>query len=685
MSRAEDSAADDITTLVAGATLCVADRDGSIRPETWQGLYHHDRRMLSSFALHVDGRPPPLLSSHRDGAGTAHRVHLLASDPYGSPTALLRVRRRVTTGLLCEEYTVEAFAGALHGVALAVEVGADFADLLARKHDLPDLPSVPFAAEGPGWMSRNGSAEVTLQVLGPPATLEGTALRWSVDAAPGAPWEAALEIRTGDPGGTTAAGGAPRPRLGLGLDTVLSGWRHSVGSAVADLEGLRVDVPGLGLSYLGAGAPWFMALFGRDTLLAAWESLLTGSGLALDVLESLARYQGRTEDPRTGEQPGRILHELRTGGSSTFGLPPGEAYYGTVDASPLFVMLLDEAAHWGADERRVAALLPAARAALRWCTEYGDIDGDGFVEYAGDARGLANQGWKDSGDAMVHADGSQAPPPIALAEVQSYVVAAHRALAVLEERWGDPALGPGLRAAADGRQQAFQEAFWLPRAGVLAMALDRDKRPLAVASSNMGHCLWAGALDADVGAAVADRLIQPDLLARWGVRTLGAGEVAYNPLGYHLGSIWPHDAALAAAGLMRYGHVGGARRVVDGLLTTAEHFGWRLPELFGGFDAGDVPYPVPYPVACSPQAWSAAAPLLLLRTVLRIAPDVPAGRVHVAPVLTEDADLVLTGIPLGTGTLDVRVRRDEVEVLHAPDGIEVIPALPPDAISEKSS
>lgn len=638
-------------------------------------MYHRDRRVLSSLELVVDGSAPPLLTARRDGSGVSHRVHALAVDPFGSPTALLRVRREVRHGAVREEYTVDVFAGALRGGELAVSVAADFADLQTQKHAVPHRPDVPFAAGDGGWAAQDGDAGVALHVEGPAPRFTGGTLAWTLDAEPGRRWQATLVITPRD--GARPPGSGARPGLDLRVSTPLRSWERSAASAVADLEALRIDAPALELSYLGAGAPWFMALFGRDTLLTGWESLITGTDLALDVLESLARYQGRTADERTGEQPGRILHELRTGGTGVFGLPPGRPYYRTVDASPLFVMLLGEAHRWGADPARVTALLPAARAALAWCTEHGDLDGDGFVEYAGDPEGLANQGWKDSGDAMVHADGRLAAPPIALAEVQAYLVAAHRALATLEDRLGDPARAPALRTAADRLQAAFQEAFWIPDHDLLAMALDGDKRPLAVSSSNPGHCLWAEALDPEVGSRVAARLARPDLRAAWGLRTLASSEAAYNPLGYHLGSIWPHDAAIGAAGLMRYGHVEAARQVTGGLLAAAEHFGWRLPELFGGLDVDEVPYPVPYPVACSPQAWSAAAPLLLLRTALRLDPDVPDGRVFLAPVLTEGAEVVVRGVPLGGGTLSVRVRRDEVEVLSRPAGVEVVTAVRP--------
>jgi glycogen debranching enzyme len=315
----------------------------------------------------------------------------------------------------------------------------------------------------------------------------------------------------------------------------------------SDLTSLRVEEAGE--RFTAAGAPWFMALFGRDALLTGYAALPLGTGDVLDTLEALARRQGRRHDPRTLEQPGRILHELRTGKDGVFGLRPGEAYYGTTDATPLFVYLLAEVHRWGADAERVARLLPAARAAVTWCLEVGDVDGDGFVEAVPDPNGIENQGWKDSGDSMVHADGTEATPPIALAEVQAYVHGALTGLAELETRLGDPAATPSLLREADELARRYREAFWSPRLGGIVLGLDAAKQQLEVPTSNMGHALWTGILAAEDAVAVSSRVTAPDLFASWGIRTLGADEAAYSPLAYHRGTIWPHDTAIVAHGL----------------------------------------------------------------------------------------------------------------------------------------
>jgi glycogen debranching enzyme len=659
-------------TLVHGSTFVVSDHVGNIDASTHHGVYHRDVRIVSSLVMKVDGSAPPVLASRRDGAAEAHWVYVLAADDDGSPTAVL-TRHRSVDNRVRERFTARVYSGRLEGTLLTLDAATDFAELLELKGRSSTREPVTLAEDAGVLSATNGTIAVEYRAEGSGVEVLPRGVQWRLDLGAGESRSFDLvvtpSVSTDDAAG---AGSPPTPAsTSLQVDDNTNRWARGVASSLEDLNGLRVDVPSMNLRYVGAGAPWFMALFGRDTLLTAWQSLISGPELALDTLRALASRQGQRVDPQTGEEPGKILHEMRTGLMPIFGVAPGTPYYGTVDASPLFVMLLNEVHRWGASDDDVRALLPAARAAVTWCIEYGDVDGDGFVEYRGDERGLANQGWKDSGDSMVHADGTLAGGPIALSEVQGYVYAAYRALAQLEERLGDPAAAPQLHARAARLQAAFTDAFWLPEQGLLAMALDGDKRPLAVSASNPGHCLWTGILTGDVADAAARRLTEPDMAARWGIRTLASTEVAYNPLGYHLGSIWPHDTALGVAGLARAGHADATRRLVDGLLATAEAFDWRLPELLGGMDADEIGQPVPYPVACSPQAWSAAVPLLLLRTMLRLEPDVPGGAVRVAPLLRPDEDVVVRGIPLGTGTLSLRISGGDVQVLESPANVQV--------------
>ncbi len=472
-------------------------------------------------------------------------------------------------------------------------------------------------------------------------------------------------------------------------------WRRSSPSVLTSDPGLaavlRQSVEDLGVlrifdtdhpdrPVVAAGAPWYMAVFGRDSLLTSWMALPLDASLALGTLQTLADHQGRTEDADSEEQPGRILHELRFGPAAVRALGGRNAYYGTADATSLFVMLLGELSRWGHRGEQVQALLPHADRALEWVERYGDADGDGFVEYARTTeRGLVNQGWKDSWDGINFADGRMAEAPIALAEVQGYTYAAYLARARLAEGAGDPATAERCFARARALKQAFNDAFWLPDRGWFAVGLDRDKRPIDALTSNIGHCLWTGIIDEDKAQSVADHLLSDEMFTGWGIRTLSTAMTAYNPVSYHNGSVWPHDNALCVAGLMRYGFVDHAQRVAEGILDAAAHFGDRLPELFCGLSRSEFPAPVPYPTSCSPQAWAAAAPLEMLRALLRFDPQLSADRVWCDPAVPERyLPLRVSGMRLGDHhlTLDVTVDGWELTGL-AGTGVEVIRAPRP--------
>jgi glycogen debranching enzyme len=426
---------------------------------------------------------------------------------------------------------------------------------------------------------------------------------------------------------------------------------------------------------VAAGAPWFMALFGRDSLLTSWATLPIDQQLALGTLKTLARYQGTKVDPLTEEQPGRILHEVRLGRESDLPVGHGRAYYGTADATPLFVSLLGELHRWGLPENELRELLPAADRALDWIEHYGDADGDGFVEYQrATDRGLINQGWKDSFDGVNDSTGRLAEAPIALAEVQAYVYAAYQARASIATALDDTTTATACADKAAAVKAAFNERFWLPAQGWFAMALGRDKRPVDALASNMGHCLWCGIVDEDKADSVVEHLLSPPMWSGYGVRTLATTMPLYNPISYHNGSVWPHDSSIVAAGLMRYGYVEQAQRIALGLVDAAEHFGGRLPELFCGFDRTEFRRPVPYPTSCSPQAWAAAAPVSLVRTLLRFQPDLPNKRISLAPAVPERMlPLRVANVPLGTARLAVEVRTDGWQVDGLPDGITLAP------------
>jgi glycogen debranching enzyme len=477
----------------------------------------------------------------------------------------------------------------------------------------------------------------------------------------------------------------------------LEEWRRRLPSVTSDHAQLRLllersadDLAALRLfdpdhperPVVAAGAPWFMTLFGRDSLITSWMTMLVNPDLALGTLQTLARFQGVDVNAITEEEPGRILHEVRFGETAALSLGGGRVYYGTADATPLFVMLLGELSRWGNLRGEVDALLPAADRALGWITEFGDRDGDGYVEYQRTSdRGLQNQGWKDSWDSMRFADGRLAQTPIAPCEVQGYVYAALIARSHCATEAGDQALAHTLRARAMRLKEAFNRDFWIETrdGGYLAMGLDRDKRPLDAVASNMGHCLWTGIVDEDKAPYVARHLLSDAMFSGWGTRTLSADMVGYNPISYHNGSVWPHDTALCAAGLMRYGFVEEAHRVMLGLIDASSHFGGLLPELFAGLSRERFGFPVSYPTSCSPQAWAAASPLLFLRTMLRFEPDIRHGRLHLAPAVPDWVGLLrLERIPLMGAELTLEVRGDNVHAPDLPPGLTIVhtPRLP---------
>jgi glycogen debranching enzyme len=413
---------------------------------------------------------------------------------------------------------------------------------------------------------------------------------------------------------------------------------------------------------LAAGIPWYVAVFGRDALITAHQLLAVTTRPARDALRLLARHQGTRDDPWRDEEPGKIHHEIRRGVLAGSGTIPHSPYYGSIDATPWFVLLFAQYYRWTGDRATAEELLPNVRAALEWIDRYGDMDGDGFVEYRtrSDA-GLVNQGWKDSWDAVVHADGSLATPPIALSEVQAYVYLAKERAADVFEELGDFRTGVRLREEAVDLKRRFNEAFWMEDEQYFAMALDGEKRQVRTVTSNPGHGLYCDIVDADKAQAVARRLLQPEMFSGWGIRTMSKGAASYNPMSYHNGSVWPHDNALIAAGLKRYGFARAANRVATAIFDTATAADYmRLPELFCGFTRRTPNRPVGYPVACSPQAWAAGSPFLLLQAMLGLSAMaqnnvLTVNQPHLPPWLNF---VELRNLRVGSSTISMVFRRE---------------------------
>jgi glycogen debranching enzyme len=462
------------------------------------------------------------------------------------------------------------------------------------------------------------------------------------------------------------------------ISTNSGGFNEWINRSLADITMLRC-VGDFG-PYIYAGIPWFATIFGRDGLITALETVAFTPTLAADVLHTLAALQGRETNALRDEDPGKIPHELRHGEMANLGEIPFQRYYGSVDATPLFIMLLSNYVERTADVTLLEDLWPAALAAMDWIDKCGDTDGDGYVEYCRRTpRGLLNQGWKDSHDAISHRDGTLAGAPIALAEVQAYVYGARRGMASLATRLGHGGDAIRWNAQAADLRTRFNRDFWLEEEQAFAIALDGDKRPCRVVSSNAAHCLFTGIADPDKARQVIERLMRPDMYSGWGLRTLSSTASRYNPMSYHNGSVWPHDNAMAAAGFARYGATQEADVLLSGLLDTALTLDdRRLPELFCGFARIPEQKPVPYPVACRPQAWAAGSAFLLLEAALGMRVDAWERQVTFArTVLPSCIDrLFIRNLRLRDSSADICISRSQwgasVEVMASHGDIEVV-------------
>lgn len=625
-------------TLMEGTTFCVGDRAGDLGGVDPGGLFVRDTRMLRVWDLTVEGRrPAPLTVHHETPYAAVHVGHLRLPAESGAHEIVV-TRHRVVGDGLREEIRLVNCTPRRRRVAVELAVASDLADIFEVKDGRASAPSLPGRVDQPNHLRIEGVPDRGYGLVVVPdsaarATPEG--ISWTVDLGPHGSWSTTLEVvvsaggvvlephhprdvplREALPYRRRAQWWATAPRL----DTPDARVRGLLQTSVEDLGILRIfDSDDPDHPVVAAGAPWFMALFGRDALISSLMMLPLSADLALDTCHVLAAHQGRQHDAVTEEEPGRILHELRLGPAGTLALGGGSAYFGSVDATPLFVVAVGQVARWSGPAAVTPDLLQAVDRALDWITE--SSDRDGFLSYVRKTpNGLRNQGWKDSWDGVNFADGRLAEPPVALAEVQGYVYAAFRARADLADALEGGRHAGEWRRRADDLKERFGQRFWLPDLGWYAAALDRDQRPVDALTSALGHLLWSGIVDLRLADQVVSRLLSPELFSGWGIRTLASSMGRYDPLSYHNGSVWPHDTALCVSGLARYGYPVEATRVANALLDAARVFDHRLPELFGGFDRATTGIPVPYPAACSPQAWAAAAPVEILRSLLGLEP-----------------------------------------------------------------
>ncbi len=673
------------------------------------GLYHHDCRFLDGYVLDFDGVLPDVLaSSSRHGFERTFELsnpELRGRD--GRPIPRLQVAmtwERLVDGsrrALHDTIAVHNYGPDPIDVTVRLQLASSFEDVHAVRGLLPEhrgrihAPRWSEQALALGYDGIDGiQRSTTIRFWTAPESADGTTTRFRVRLETGASQSIALSVFVDEGRSSRSRRGRPDTvrMVAVGAGATAA-WREQQTRVETDsfvfgrvlhrsIEDLRMLRTKLGeASYFAAGVPWFVALFGRDAAIAALETLMLMPHEAEETLRVLAAHQGRVLDAWRDEQPGKILHELRVGELARSGQIPHSPYYGSVDSTPLFLILLGATARWTGRLELFEELREHVEAALAWLDQHGDRRGRGYVAYASASEhGLVNQGWKDSGEAIVMEDGELATPPIALVEVQGYAYMARLAIAELFERSGDSSRAGSLRAEAAELRERFNRDFWVEARRCYALALAAGGRPAAVVASNAGHALWTGIADADKARSVAAALMGPDMFTGWGIRTLATCEHRYNPIAYHLGTVWPHDNAIIAAGLRRYGYDDEALRVFDGILDAAVRLPERrLPELFAGFSRDQFEDPVRYPVACHPQAWAAGSIPSMLETALGLQPDAFERRLRITrPRLPRLVDrLELTQLRVGEAEVSLLFRRGadgaiEVDVTGKRGRLEVV-------------
>ncbi|MCF0092424.1 glycogen debranching N-terminal domain-containing protein [Micromonospora sp. MH99] len=637
----------DLVSILDGNTFLVTDHRGDIEPsfDFPTGLFSFDTRFLSSWVLTLDGERLHALSV--DDSESYRTTFFLAP---GEPTHYLdakvsMIRRREIGGGFEEELTVLNYSGAEAEFTVRVEMGSDFADLFEIKHAQQKVGRTTIGVTNDELRltyRREAFHRETVVRSTVPAQVDAAGMTFRVRIGRNSEWTTRLHVSTvvygargediratlpyaGNRGADAIRAEQQElidraPTLGCDCEPLAGAYRRSLN----DLAALRYESIALGARLIAAGLPWFMTLFGRDSIITSLQVLPFLPELIPATILMLAGLQGHRVDDFRDEEPGKILHELRYGETAGFEEQPHSPYYGSADSTPLFVILIDEYERWTGDTALVKRLEPHVRAALEWIDTYGDLLGTGYLWYRtrNPETGLQNQCWKDSWDAISYADGRLPGFPRATCELQGYAYDAKiRAARLARKIWNDPAYADRLEREAAALKQRFNHDFWIADREYYALALDADGRQVDALTSNIGHLLWSGIVDEPRAGKVVGHLLGPRLFSGWGVRTLAEGEGRYNPIGYHVGTVWPFDNSIIAWGLGRYGYREEAGLICEAMLAASRYFDGRLPEAFAGYPRSRTGYPVEYPTACSPQAWSSGTPLLLLRVMLGLEPQ----------------------------------------------------------------
>jgi glycogen debranching enzyme len=666
--------------VLEGSTFMVSDKRGDVRQGSVAGLFHEDTRFLSKYELTVGGRKPTILTS--DNVDYYSAGFFLTNPRIGDmleQSLSIQRHRFVGTGLH-DDLILRSHVNRPIKVTVRLSFGADFADLFEVKggagvKKMGRLTTAHDARAGRlrfDYVDKNFRTSTAVEFT-QQGTVDGDDMVFEVQIGPREMWKTCIIVKLHESekelpptyhcdsfASTERQASVVLRKWQDGVPRIEAGYdqlKHIYDRSIVDLAALRLhaEVEGNEFSLPAAGMPWFMAIFGRDTLVTSYQSLWVGPELAKGALQALAGLQGSEVNDFKDEEPGKILHEIRFGELTALGLRPHRPYYGTSDATPLWLILLSEYWRLTGDDLIARLLQPNAMRALEWIDSYGDRDGDGYVEYlTRSSQGLTNQGWKDSGDGVLFADGRGAEPPIAICEVQGYVYDAKLRMAeVAEKAWGEHHLATDLREQAGKLFDRFNDDFWIgSRGGFYALGLDRDKKRIDSMTSNMGHLLWTGIVPPERAKTIARHLLSDEMFTGWGIRTTSSKDAGYNPLRYHDGTVWPHDNSLIGAGLARYGFRDEANRIALAMFEAAAFTDHRLPEVFAGYPRTESRFPVRYPTACSPQAWATAAPFLWLRLLVGL--DVRDGEVVCDPNVPQEIGRVsLHGIHVLGGHYDV--------------------------------
>jgi glycogen debranching enzyme len=684
-------------TTKSGAVFAVCSPDGDIDLDRnpGHGLYFDDTRYLDRAVLRLNGQPlGVLLAQPREGTAVSELanqdIQLRSAGRLSKDRiSVTRKRQLQERGGMVESISIRSYATRAVSFSISLEVGSGFDDIFTVRGAAPGQRG---KVRRPRWNGpelhleydgADGHLRSTVAAFHPrPARVAGNKATYDLELEPRDSFEFAVHVALNDTA-RRAARTKPAPRTreepfrSVEVETDNELFNRCLQRSFSDLRLLLMSERGR--DFFSAGVPWYVALFGRDSLITAMETLPYEEHVAADTLRLLASHQGRRLDDERDEQPGKIPHELRVGERAKLQEPPPTPYYGTVDATPLFLVTLGEYFRWTGDLSLFRDLRVNVDRALMWLDRYADSDGDGLVDYQAQARtGFRNQGWKDSDNCIVDARGRLATPPVALVEVQGYVYRAFRETASLLRACGEEAPATELESKARTLKRRVHDAYWSRRRRFLAMAVERAGRQADAIASNPGQALWTDVVADDHVGPVVAKLLGRSMFSGWGVRTLAADEPAYNPIDYQVGAVWPHDNALIMAGLKHHGRNDEAMRILGGVFEAAASFAhYRLPELFAGFGKDEYSVPVRYPVACNPQAWAAGALPYMLVAMLGLEPDAPKGRLTVRDPCLPDwmDDVTVRGIRVGRGRVDLRYRRERavthVDVLDTKGHIDV--------------